>query len=175
MAVASGEIAEARRALDQWHAPPEAPGAAVERMVWKAVVLDGEGERAEATECVRRALALAEPQQHRRPFLDAGPTALRLLRHLDRRQPSPFARSILDAEAAAGTRRDAARRLVDPLTDRELAVLSYLPGRLSNAEVAAELYVSLNTVKTHVRNIYRKLEVVDRDAAVDRAAELGLL
>ena len=79
------------------------------------------------------------------------------------------------AEGEGDVRRTSARRLVDPLTDRELAVLSYLPGRLSNAEVAAELYVSLNTVKTHVRNIYRKLEVVDRDAAVDRAAELGLV
>jgi LuxR family maltose regulon positive regulatory protein len=175
IAVATGEIGEARRALDQWIPPAESPGSAVERTVWEAVVLDAEGDTPGAHECLRRALMQAEPQQHRRPFLDAGATALRLLRHLERRQPSPFGRSVLEAEVAGGSRRDAARRLVEPLTDRELAVLSYLPGRLSNAEIAGELYVSLNTVKTHVRNIYRKLEVVDRDAAVDRAAELGLL
>jgi LuxR family maltose regulon positive regulatory protein len=50
-----------------------------------------------------------------------------------------------------------------------------LPTRLSNRELATQLYVSVNTVKTHLRNIYRKLDVADRDAAIVRATELGLL
>jgi LuxR family maltose regulon positive regulatory protein len=61
------------------------------------------------------------------------------------------------------------------LTDRELAVLRLLPGRLSQREVADALYVSLNTVKTHTKSIYRKLGVDGRDDAVERARELGVL
>jgi len=64
---------------------------------------------------------------------------------------------------------------VEPLTDRELAVLRLLPGRLSQRQIAAELFVSLNTVKTHSRGIFRKLAARDRRHAVQRARELGLL
>lgn len=73
------------------------------------------------------------------------------------------------AEASAPT------ELVEQLTDRELAVLHHLPSRLSQREIAEELYVSLNTVKTHCRAIFRKLAVGDRQQAVQRARELGLL
>jgi LuxR family maltose regulon positive regulatory protein len=65
--------------------------------------------------------------------------------------------------------------LIEPLTDRELAVLRLLPGRFSQRQIAAELFVSLNTVKTHSRGIFRKLGVGDRRQAVQRARELGLL
>jgi LuxR family maltose regulon positive regulatory protein len=65
--------------------------------------------------------------------------------------------------------------LVEPLTDRELAVLRYLPTTMSQREIAAELYVSLNTVKTHCRAIYRKLGVGDRKAAIHVARELDVV
>lgn len=65
--------------------------------------------------------------------------------------------------------------LVEDLTDRELAVLRYLPSSMSQREIAAELYVSLNTVKTHCRAIYRKLGTGDRKAAVQAARDTGLL
>jgi LuxR family maltose regulon positive regulatory protein len=65
--------------------------------------------------------------------------------------------------------------LVEPLSARELSVLRYLPSRLSNREIGAELYVSLNTVKSHLKTIYRKLDVDGRDEAVRRARQLGLL
>ena len=58
--------------------------------------------------------------------------------------------------------------------ERELVVLSYLPSRLTNAEIAAQLYVSLNTLKTHLRNIYRKLGVSGRREAIEAAERLGL-
>jgi LuxR family maltose regulon positive regulatory protein len=63
----------------------------------------------------------------------------------------------------------------EPLTEREMAVLRLLPGGLSQRQIAAELFVSLNTVKTHCRGIFRKLGVGDRRRAVQRARELGLL
>ncbi|ADP79282.1 helix-turn-helix transcriptional regulator [Pseudofrankia inefficax] len=68
-----------------------------------------------------------------------------------------------------------AGRGADRLSDRELAVLSYLPTMLTTAEIAAELYVSVNTVKTHLKSIYRKLDVARRRDAVHRARALHLL
>ncbi len=65
--------------------------------------------------------------------------------------------------------------LVEELTDRELAVLRYLPSPMSQRDIAAELYVSLNTVKTHCKAIYRKLGVGDRKAAVQAARSESLL
>ena len=65
--------------------------------------------------------------------------------------------------------------LVEELTDRELSVLRYLPSKLSQREIAGELYVSLNTVKTHCRAIYRKLGVTGRKPAVQAAREHDLL
>jgi LuxR family maltose regulon positive regulatory protein len=65
--------------------------------------------------------------------------------------------------------------LVDGLTERELAVLVYLPTMFRAPEIAADLFVSVNTVKTHQRSIYRKLGVVTRRDAVERARSLKLL
>jgi LuxR family transcriptional regulator, maltose regulon positive regulatory protein len=61
------------------------------------------------------------------------------------------------------------------LTEREQRILRHLPTMLSNAEIGAEVFVSLNTVKTHLRSIYRKLDVNGRADAVDRARQLSLL
>jgi LuxR family maltose regulon positive regulatory protein len=65
--------------------------------------------------------------------------------------------------------------LIDPLTAREHVVLRYMASTLSGAEIAAELYLSLNTVKTHQRMVYRKLGADGRRDAVRRAKQLGLL
>ena len=65
--------------------------------------------------------------------------------------------------------------LVDQLTDREVAVLRYLPTPLSQRDIASEMYVSVNTVKTHCSAIYRKLGVSDRTSAVHAARDLHLL
>jgi len=63
----------------------------------------------------------------------------------------------------------------EPLTDRERAVLRYLPTLVSNAELAEHLHISVNTVKAHLKSLYRKLGVPSRRQAVQRARELGLL
>ncbi len=65
--------------------------------------------------------------------------------------------------------------LVEPLTDREREILDYLPTRLSNTDIASHLYVSVNTLKSHLRHIYTKLAATNRDEAVARATDLGLL
>jgi LuxR family maltose regulon positive regulatory protein len=64
---------------------------------------------------------------------------------------------------------------IEPLSESELRVLRYLPTNLHASEIASELYVSLNTIRTHMRNVYLKLGVHSRADAVKRARELGLL
>jgi LuxR family transcriptional regulator, maltose regulon positive regulatory protein len=90
----------------------------------------------------------------------------------------PDGTSFLQAQLARLRRRLAALQTAnrtDRLTERELAVLRLLPGTLSLREIAEELYVSLNTVKTHVQAIYRKLGVSTRDEAVSRGRDIGIL
>jgi LuxR family maltose regulon positive regulatory protein len=65
--------------------------------------------------------------------------------------------------------------VVELLSGREQAVLSYLPTMLTTAEIAKEMFVSINTVKTHLKSIYRKLDVTRRRDAVHRARTLHLL
>ena len=65
--------------------------------------------------------------------------------------------------------------LAEPLSEREQAILSYLPTMMSNQEIAEELSISINTVKTHLKAIYRKLDAPGRREAVTRARDLGLM
>lgn len=69
----------------------------------------------------------------------------------------------------------AAPLIIDPLTEREREALQHLSEMLSTAEIATEMYISVNTVKTHLKSIYRKLAVTHRGEAVRRAKKLGLL
>lgn len=152
---------------------------AVECRLWHAVLDDRAGARDRAFERCSEAVELASEQGLRRVFLDAGPEVLALVRAHHEHAPTAFVRSILDRDLGRDLDgRPASPRvagLVEQLTDREMAVLHYLPTRLSNAEIAARLYVSINTVKTHLKHVYRKLDVDSRDGAIDRAVSLGLL
>jgi LuxR family maltose regulon positive regulatory protein len=78
-------------------------------------------------------------------------------------------------ERQNGHRAQRAELMAEPLSRRGRAVLRYLPTMMSNQEIAAELFVSVNTVKTHLKSIYRKLGVQDRREAVRRARTLQLL
>ncbi len=110
---------------------------------------------------------------------DDGPEAVTEARALIDRCPDPgIAGRYLDRVEARHGLMAAPRAvtgLIEELTDRELAVLRFLPSPLSQREIANELFVSLNTVKTHCRAIYRKLGAGDRRAAVQAARDLGLL
>jgi LuxR family maltose regulon positive regulatory protein len=78
-------------------------------------------------------------------------------------------------ETALGSRPRRRIQAAAPLTERELAVLRLLPTPLSTREIGRELYVSANTVRSHVQAIYRKLEVASRAEAVTQARQLGLV
>jgi LuxR family maltose regulon positive regulatory protein len=135
---------------------------------------------AEARRCrdaMERVLRLAEPDGFRRVFRRPGAREL-LLDHLD--SGTAYWSMVADLLAATATgdppaHRDYQPGAGEPLTDRELAVLRYLPSMLSNVEIATSLCLSVNTVKTHVRHIYRKLHATRRREAVRRARELHLL
>jgi LuxR family maltose regulon positive regulatory protein len=129
---------------------------------------------------LEQALRLGEPEQLRLPFalerawirpvLRRDPELAAAFRHLmepDLVNPRGVAR-----QAGAG---QAAPLIVERLSERELEVLRHVSGMLSTAEIAAEMYISVNTVKTHLKSIYRKLAASQRGEAVRRARQLGLI
>jgi LuxR family maltose regulon positive regulatory protein len=147
-----------------------------EAWVIAAIAHDAVADESAALAAIERALAEAEPGSMQRAFLVHGASITPLLeRH---RRSGTSHRALLDdvltALAQHGGDRPVAT-LPETLSDREAAVLSYLPTMMSNQEIAAELFVSVNTVKTHLKAIYRKLDVEDRRGAVRRARELSLL
>jgi LuxR family transcriptional regulator, maltose regulon positive regulatory protein len=121
------------------------------------------------------ALRWAEPEGYVRVFVDEGAPMAALLEAVVRRDPaSTYARRLLDAFDRTPSA-PAQQGLVDPLSARELDVLRLLASDLDGPAIARELVVSLNTVRTHTKNIYAKLGVKSRRTAVSRAGELGLL
>ena len=142
-----------------------------------ALAHDRLGDNRETEAAVERALDLAEPDGLVMPFADT-PSGPLLARHPHHRTAHvAFLAQLLDL--LAGGPAAAARGPVTPareaLSDPELRVLRYLPSNLPADGIAGELYVSVNTVKTHMRHIYAKLDVHTRAQAVRRARELGLL
>jgi LuxR family maltose regulon positive regulatory protein len=174
-ALAAGQQDLARKALEEL--PPstehDEPIDRVERLVTLACVADSEGFGMEATARMSEAMLIAEQHALVEAFVRAGPRSASLLAGLSG-APTPFREVVLkrtrvSAAPVSGT------QLTDPLTDREMEVLSYLPSRYTNSELAERCFVSVNTIKTHMAHIYRKLEVANRNQAIARAQEIGLL
>jgi LuxR family maltose regulon positive regulatory protein len=144
-------------------------------------------DHAAAAESLERALALAAPEGYRQVFVEGGaPVRALLAGHLrhgtaHRALVEALLEGMLEQRtgpvAAVGGRSPQVEFpvLVESLSEREHVVLRYLPSMLSAGEIAAELYVSVNTVKTHIKSIYRKLDANRRWDAVRRARQLNLL
>jgi LuxR family maltose regulon positive regulatory protein len=156
-------------------------GLLIEAGLIEALAARRTGDTRTATQALERALALAEPEGFRRPFTRAGAAAREMLvEHLDSGTAcwalvNELVASSDDRPVPATPPSPAPPTLAEPLTERELTILRYLQSILSNTEIAVELSLSVNTVKTHVRNIYRKLDAARRRDAVRRARELHLL
>ncbi|MDZ4828477.1 MAG: helix-turn-helix transcriptional regulator [Actinomycetota bacterium] len=148
------------------------PRTRVEMMVLGAPAAERLGDESGAREWVQRSLDTAEPDDFRAPFLGYGRDVAGLLeRYAWQAGPHHgYAVEILEE-----VRRSDPPVFVEPLTDREHAVLQYLPTMMSNVEIARELFVSVNTVKTHLKAVYRKLGVERRRDAVLRARQLEIL
>jgi LuxR family transcriptional regulator, maltose regulon positive regulatory protein len=180
--MAAGDGTNARHAL----APALAAGsAAPERVRLQAWLVDARlsyrgGDSARGRRSLTSALRLAEREHVRLPFamergwigpvLRRDPELARTHQRLfapPRRRDHPPASPDVPPQAAVMT--------VEPLTEREREVLRHVSGMLNTAEVASEMYISVNTVKSHLKSIYRKLAAAHRGEAVRRARQLELI
>ena len=150
-------------------------GSSIEILVLLAMARHAANDESGATAALNEALARAEPEGYIRLFVDEGPAMTTLLRSATAEGAAGRqARRVL---AAAEPARPIARSrsgLVDDLSARELDVLRLLRSELSGPDIARELFVSLNTLRTHTKSIYTKLNVNNRREAIRRATELGL-
>ena len=152
-------------------------GSVIEILVLQALAQQLRGDVPAAMVPLGQALTLAEPEDYARVFLDEGPPMADLLAAAAQRGTArDYVRRLLAAAGDIGPARStSAETLTEPLSGRELDVLRLLGTDLGGPEIARELVLSLNTVRTHTKNIYAKLGVNNRRAAVRRAQELDLL
>jgi LuxR family maltose regulon positive regulatory protein len=177
MLLAQGEKAAAAEQLKGWHEVAVGAG-------WQFGVIETRALQAlaaptvdEALACLADGLALAEPEGYVRTFVDKGEPMAELVRKAAGRGLAPgYARRLLKAftdSPIPGI--PVGQLLIEPLSERELEVVARLAEGLTYREIAQVLFVSLNTVKTHLKSIYGKLGVHDRREAVARAEELDLV
>jgi LuxR family maltose regulon positive regulatory protein len=184
--IAQGNASEAAGLLQRLLEAAEAGGRTlrvIEILMLEALALQAWVDTDQAMDVLERALILAEPGGFIRIFVDEGPPMARLLYEaLTRGIASDYARRLLAAfpvaepEKADPSKTQALKsELVEPLSERELEVLELLAEGLTNQEIASRLFLALNTVKAHTRNIYGKLGAHSRTQAVARARALGVL
>ena len=183
--LARGDIAAAAaRMTELLRRPNLSVGVRVEGWLLQASCGLERGETPQALAALDHALRLAEPERMRRPVIEAPPRLRSFIRHngeITARHPWL---------GAGGNRASAVRRvvpaprstpdtsapvIVEPLTEKEREVLGYLAALLSTEEIARTMFVSVNTVKTHVRGILRKLAASRRNEAIRRAQDLQLI
>jgi LuxR family maltose regulon positive regulatory protein len=199
--LAQGDAPKAMAVLGPLRQQMEAEGWADELlkvMVLQAVAHDAHGEKDKAAQVLGEALALAEPGGFVRIFVDEGEVMRSLIENLSRNRDHPlsgYMDKLLAAFAQLAAPNKAASKsanihqnsgliepevgpaknmLIEPLSEREFEVLMLLRSELSGPEIAQHLIVSLNTLRTHTKNIFNKLGVNNRRAAVRRAEELKL-
>ncbi len=186
--VAEGASSEATELLDRVvRAAQEAGrrGSLVEARIVRALAHDAGSHSVSAAADLEAALAEGVPVGYRRIFLDEGEPLIRLVSRLGeggQPQVRALAGRLLVANHAAGPFEGpgtSASAPVGPaaeaLSEREVEVLRLLATELSGPEIAGQLFVSVNTLRTHTKHIFTKLDVNTRRAAVRRAGELGLL
>jgi LuxR family maltose regulon positive regulatory protein len=157
-------------------------GSALDILLFQALAHEAQGNRPQALAALKGALSLAEPEGYVRIFVDEGEPMRLLIEKLSSNQDHPlsgYVDKLLAAFAPPANKQSTINiqqsEMVERLSERELEVLKLLRSDLSGPEIAQQLIVSLNTLRTHTNNIYNKLGVNNRRAAVRRAEELDLL
>ncbi len=168
-------------------------GNQINYLVILALAQSGNGEAAEALATLTQALSLAEPEGYIRTFVDCGHDMQGLLQLVaEHGADSNYVSKLLEAFDPDQGEGDftkveksgalpiqpesvAQQSLLEPLNERELAILKFMAAGLSNREIANELYISVNTVRWHARNLFGKLGVGGRSKAVSRARDLNLI
>jgi LuxR family maltose regulon positive regulatory protein len=178
LALARGAPAEALDVLERPERRWPTRRQQVERCVLASLALDASGLRSQAHDVLREGLALADPVGFEHLVIGEGVPMWDLLQSLTAGGATAgYVDRLL--RAASGTvvtaRPSRQDDLVDPLSDREITVLRYLSSRLTAPDIASALFISGNTVRSHVKAIYRKLGVNSRADAVRHGEALGLV
>jgi LuxR family maltose regulon positive regulatory protein len=146
----------------------------IESVMLQALAHDAAGDAPAAHAALHRAVTLAEPEGYVRLFIDEGAPMAAILKALRKLSTAPaYVNRLIAASTTAA--KPAAQPLIDPLSERELEVLRLLGGDLGGPDIARRLSVSLNTLRTHTKNIYAKLGVTSRREAVRQARDLNLI
>lgn len=153
--------------------------------ILQALAYDASGDVEQGRQALGAAVALAAPGGYVASFLEEGPPCLAIVQRLadnptreDCTASSPFVRQLLldgGVQVATHPVADTGRELVEPLTKKELGILQLVVSGATNAEMADRLFVSKNTVKFHLKNIYAKLNVANRVQATSAARNLNLV
>jgi LuxR family maltose regulon positive regulatory protein len=147
---------------------------AIQMHLVRILSLSALGHQDAAVGELKKALALAEPGGFINIFVFEGQTVEALLEKIQPERKNPYVRRIMMAfKSSKSSKREGV--LIEPLSERELDVLQLLSTGLSNQEIADRLYISLNTVRTHTKNINSKLNVHSRTQAVAKSKELGII
>jgi LuxR family maltose regulon positive regulatory protein len=166
-----GDYAAVQECLSGVRAGAAPLGARVAELFVEGVCESRQSPPVRSRDLLSRSLRLAAPEGLRRPFREAGPAARRVLT-ADPRLLLENGWLDSSSDRTAPSREP---ELVEQLTARELEVLRHLEELLTTEEIAEKMFVSVNTVRTHVRSILRKLGVSRRNAAVRKARQLGLV
>ena len=148
----------------------------IEALILQALALQGMKETEQALAALERALALAQPEGYVRSFLDEGEAMTRLLCQAQARKSGGSYAAVLLSQISqtSGMIQPSMQLLAEPLTAREVEVLKLIKSGCSNQDIAAQLVISLPTVKRHISNIYTKLGVESRTQAVAIGKELKI-
>jgi LuxR family maltose regulon positive regulatory protein len=156
----------------------------IEAEILRAIAFHARGDQPAALSALRKALQLAEPEGFMRVFLDHGNTLAGLLESTRTEVRDPclliYIQRLLDSfaqpqTASVTTLPSGIKEPVEPLSARELEVLLLLQSSLSSTEMADELSISVNTLRSHLKNIYSKLGAHSRYEAIAHAKHFGLL
>lgn len=151
-------------------------GSVIEILTLLSLAYQLQGSLSASLTMLERALTLAEPEGYIRVFVDEGYPMTLLLEKAMKHEIAPnYVQQLLRALGKTEERTSSSPALIEPLSEREREVLRLLETDMDGPDIARELMVSLNTLRTHTKNIYTKLDVKNRRSAVRRAEELGLL
>jgi len=158
-------------------------GSVIEILVLQALAYDAKDDVSHALVPLEQALMLAEPEGYFRIFVDEGPPMARLLHDVLSHKIAPdYVKRLLAAfpddelkKSGSSQSYKSGSELIEPLSERELEILQLVADGQSNWDIGAQLFLSLNTVKAHTRNIYGKLGVNSRTQAAARARAMGII
>jgi LuxR family maltose regulon positive regulatory protein len=148
----------------------------IKLLALRAILFQAQREKEQARACFERSISLAAPEEYVRTFIDLGVSLRPLLQVVVSTHPDYLGELLIAFESRGGLKdRSAADGLIELLSERELEVLRLLATELTGPEIARELVIAISTLRTHTQQIYRKLRVTNRRAAIKAAEELRLL